>query len=205
MNLKRIHFITGLTISLFVGIHLFNHAYSILGADRHIELMTSLRLVYRNAIAETILILAVLVQMISGLTLFIRRRRQAVTNFDKLQLWTGLYLAVFLTIHLGAVFVGRLVLNLDTNFYFGVAGLNSFPTNLFFIPYYAFAIISFFGHIAAIHSRKMKRAVLGLTPSVQSIIILALGTCLTIVIFYGLTNHFHGVEIPEEYEVLVGK
>src|SRR5690606_15574 len=148
MNLKRIHFITGLTISLFVGIHLFNHAYSILGADRHIELMTSLRLVYRNAIAETILILAVLVQMISGLTLFIRRRRQAVTNFDKLQLWTGLYLAVFLTIHLGAVFVGRLVLNLDTNFYFGVAGLNSFPTNLFFIPYYAFAIISFFGHIA---------------------------------------------------------
>lgn len=205
MNLRRIHFITGLTISLFVGIHLFNHAYSILGADRHIELMTSLRLVYRNAIAETILILAVLVQMISGLTLFIRRRRQAVTNFDNLQLWTGLYLAVFLTIHLGAVFVGRLVLNLDTNFYFGVAGLNSFPTNLFFIPYYAFAIISFFGHIAAIHSRKMKRAVLGLTPSVQSIIILALGTCLTIVIFYGLTNHFHGVEIPEEYEVLVGK
>lgn len=205
MNLRRIHFITGLTISLFVGIHLFNHAYSILGADRHIELMTSLRLVYRNAIAETILILAVLVQMISGLTLFIRRRRQAVTNFDNLQLWTGLYLAVFLTIHLGAVLVGRLVLNLDTNFYFGVAGLNSFPVNLFFIPYYAFAIISFFGHIAAIHSRKMKRAVLGLTPSVQSVIILALGTCLTIVIFYGLTNHFHGVEIPEEYEVLVGK
>jgi hypothetical protein len=46
---------------------------------------------------------------------------------------------------------------------------------------------------------------MGLSPSEQSKIILALGICLTIVLFYGLTNHFQGVKIPTEYNVLFGK
>lgn len=205
MNLKKIHYFSGLTITVFISLHLFNHIYSIFGVDKHIELMTNLRLFYRNIIAETILILAVFVQIISGLKLFIEKRKKATTSFDKLQIWTGFYLAVFFMFHLAAVFVGRYFLDLDTNFYFGVAGLNYFPTNLFFIPYYAIAINSFFGHIAAIHSKKMKQDILGITPSVQSIIIIALGICLTIIIFYGLTNRFQGVEIPSEYNLLIGK
>lgn len=205
MNLKKIHYISGLTITVFVSLHLFNHIYSNFGVDKHIELMTNLRQFYRNIIAETILILAVFVQIISGIRMFFMNRNKVITAFDKLQKWTGFYLAVFFMFHLAAVFVGRYFLDLDTNFYFGVAGLNNFPTNLFFIPYYALAIISFFGHIAAIHSKKMKRNILGLTPSVQSIIIIALGMCLTIIIFYGLTNHFRGVELPTEYNLLIGK
>ena len=107
--------------------------------------------------------------------------------------------------HLSAVFVGRVFLKLDTNFYFGVAGLNSFPTNLFFIPYYALAIISFFGHIAAIHNKKMKINIFSLEINTQSKIILIFGILLTIIIFYGLTNHFEGVVIPKRYQVLIGK
>jgi len=116
-----------------------------------------------------------------------------------------LYLAIFFIIHLTAVFGGRLFLHLDTNFYFGVAGLNSFPFNLFFIPYYGLAIISFFGHVASIHNQKMKYNILSVTPKQQSRAILITGILLTIVVFYGLTNHFKGVVIPKEYEVLVGK
>jgi hypothetical protein len=86
-----------------------------------------------------------------------------------------------------------------------VAGLNSFPTNLFFIPYYGLAIISFFGHIASIHHKKMKKTILGLTPKRQSIVALTFGLLLTIAIFYGLTNHFKGVAIPKEYDILIGK
>jgi hypothetical protein len=96
-------------------------------------------------------------------------------------------------------------LHLDTNFYFGVAGLNSFPTNLFFIPYYGLAIISFFGHIASIHSKKMKKSFLGLSPNRQATLILIFALILTLTIFYGLTNHFNGVTIPKEYNILIGK
>ena len=205
MNIKRLHYISGLIISIFIALHLFNHAYSISGAEAHIRLMNSLRPLYRNVFSESILLIAVAVQIVSGLKLFNASRKTASIGFEKLHVWTGFYMAVFLVIHLSAVFVGRLLLYLDTNFYFGVAGLNTFPLNLFFIPYYALAIISFFGHIAAVHHKKMRSDLLGLSPSGQALIILGCGIVLTVFIFYGLTDHFKGVEIPADYDVLTGK
>ena len=205
MTIKKLHYLSGLTITIFIGLHLFNHACSIFGAERHIEVMNSLRLFYRNIFVETILLIAVLVQIVSGLKLFRTKIKTAASSFDKLHIWSGLYLAIFFIIHLSAVLGGRLVLHLDTNFYFGVAGLNSFPFNLFFIPYYGLAILAFFGHIAAIHNKKMNQNILGLSPNGQAKAILVFGICLTIVIFYGLTNHFNGVEIPKAYNILIGK
>ena len=205
MNTNKIHKVSGIIISIFVFIHLFNHVSSIFGSHIHIEIMHQLRIFYRNFFAETILLLAVLVQVNSGIKLFKCKIKNANSFFEKLQIWSGLYLALFFIIHLSAVFVGRVFLKLDTNFYFGVAGLNSFPTNLFFIPYYALAIISFFGHIAAIHNKKMKINIFSLEINTQSKIILIFGILLTIIIFYGLTNHFEGVVIPKRYQVLIGK
>lgn len=205
MDIKKIHFFSGLIITIFICLHLFNHCYSVLGADKHIEMMLALRHFYRNFFIESILLLAVCLQILSGIKLFAAKRKTATNFFEKLQVWSGLYLALFFVIHLSAVFAGRIFLKLDTNFYFGVAGLNSFPTNLFFIPYYALAIISFFGHIASIHNSKMKHKIVGVSPTDQSFFILMIGLFITIVIFFGLTNQFRGVEIPTEYNVLIGK
>ena len=185
--------------------HLFNHLYSLFGEKVHIELMNDFRIIYRNIIVEIILLFAIGIQIFSGIKLFLKKRKTASNFFDKLQIWTGLYLAIFLAIHLSAVLSGRLILNLDTNFYFGAAGLNTFPLNLFFLPYYGLAIISFFGHISAIHSKKMKSKILGIEPNNQSYIILIIGILLTLVILFGLTNGFNGIEIPKEYYILIGK
>lgn len=203
--MKKIHYLSGITISIFIALHLINHCASVFGAETHIEIMKTFRLFYRNAFFETILFLSVATQIYSGIKLFNTYRRNAQTFFDKLQVWTGLYLAIFFLIHLGAVVIGRSILKLDTNFYFGVAGLNSFPSNLFFIPYYGIAILSFFGHIASIHSKKMKRNIFVFSPNYQAKIILFLGFCLTLILFYGLTNHFKGVTIPTAYNILIGK
>jgi hypothetical protein len=203
--MKRVHYFSGLIITIFITLHLFNHLCSIWGAGKHIEVMNMLRPIYRTIFAEIVLLGAVSIQIISGIALFRKKRKNTNTDFDKLQLWTGLYLSIFFIIHLGAVMGGRLILHLDTNFYFGVAGLNTFPYNLFFIPYYTLAIVSFFGHVAAIHNKKMKRTVFGVNPKQQSKAIFLFGVCLTILIFYGLTNHFSGVKIPEAYNILIGK
>jgi hypothetical protein len=205
MRIKSIHYFSGIVISVFVAFHLLNHAVSVFGAEQHIAVMKLLRVVYRNVFIETLLLAAVLVQIITGLWLFNQGRKWANTFYEKLQIWSGLYLAIFFLIHLSAVLGGRWVLHLDTNYYFGVAGLNTFPFNLFFIPYYGLAVLSFFGHIAAIHQRKMKPSVLGLSPTAQSKFMLGFGLLFTLFLFYGLTNHFHGVEIPAAYGVLVGK
>lgn len=203
--MKRIHFISGLTITIFIGLHLVNHFVSIFGVVSHIDLMDKLRLIYRNVFVESILLIAVFVQIVSGIKLFFSKRKTLLSYNNKLQIFTGLYLAFFFMMHVGAVLTGRYILELDTNFYFGVAGLNTFPFNLFFAPYYGLAIISFFGHIAAIHYQKMKKQVLGLTVAQQSNIILLVGIISTGIIFYGLTNGFTSVEIPEEYHILIGK
>lgn len=202
---RRIHFISGLTITIFIVFHLLNHTYSLFGVEEHIELMEKFRVVYRNAFTETILLLSVLVQIITGLKLFLKKRKFTNGFWGKLQLWGGLYLAIFFIFHLAAVFLGRLILELDTNIYFGVAGLNTFPFNLFFVPYYGLAIISFFGHIAAIHAQKFKNAIFGIKPLQQSFVILAFGVLLSLTILYGLTNGFNGIEIPSEYDIMIGK
>lgn len=202
MVLKESHYLSGLFITIFIVLHLFNHLCSIFGAEKHIEIMNTLRFFYRNPVVEIILLSAIAVQIVSGIRLFAVNRKIATSRFDKLHIWSGLYLAIFLVIHLSAIMGGRFLLKLDTNFYFGVAGLNNFPINLFFIPYYGLAALAFFGHIASIHSKKMKQPFLGLIPSTQSNLILVLGVLFTMILFYGLTNHFEGVIIPKEYNVL---
>lgn len=203
--MKRVHFASGLFIAAFVTLHLLNHLVSLAGAEAHIAFMEELRKVYRHRTVESLLQAAVAIQVISGIRLFFHKRKTAAGFWEKLQIWSGLYLAFFFMIHITAVLAGRSVLKLDTNFYFGVAGLNSFPVNLFFIPYYALAILSFFAHVAAIHHSKMQVPVLGLKPGTQSKLILGTGAVLTLLIFCGLTNYFRGVEIPEAYRVLTGK
>ncbi len=203
--MNRIHFISGFALTIFISLHLFNHFISVFGAEAHIELMNILRIVYRNVIVETILLTAVSVQIISGSKLFLSKRKLVKDYFEKLQIWTGLYLGFFIIVHVGAVLIGRHILNLDTNYYFGVMGLNTFPFNLFFIPYYGFAIFSFFGHIAAIHFQKMNKRFLGLEVKQQSNFILITGIVVTVIIMYGLTGGFIGVKIPVEYDIILGK
>lgn len=201
---RRLHYLSGVIISIFVGLHLWNHVGSIDGADAHIARMDTLRVFYRNIFAEFILLVAVLVQITSGWKLFRIHRKTATGFYEKLHVWSGAYLAVFFIFHISAVMAGRFLLHLDTNFYFGVAGLNTFPLSLFFIPYYSLAILSFFGHLAAIHHKKMRYSILGISPAVQSAFMLAFGIGLTILILYGLTNHFNGVPIPEDYKIMTG-
>jgi len=203
--MKQVHYASGLFIAAFVTLHLVNHMIALSGAEAHIAFMNELRNVYRHPFVESLLQAAVAIQVISGIRLFFRKRKTAAGSWEKLQLWSGLYLAFFFMAHITAVLAGRSVLKLDTNFYFGVAGLNSFPLNLFFIPYYALAIMSFFAHVAAIHHSKVQGSVLGVKPETQSKIILGTGAVLTLLVFCGLTNYFRGVEIPEPYRVLTGK
>lgn len=192
MTLKTLHYFSGLTLSIFIGLHLFNHFCSLAGIASHIAVMETLRKFYRNPFIETIIIAAVVVQMISGLTLARKKRKFTLNGFAKLQVWTGLYLAFFLLIHVSAVMAGRHLLHVDTNFYFAAAGLNSFPLALFFVPYYGLSVVSVFGHIAAIHSKNMRHSVLGLTPHLQAKLILLSGVIAAITILFAFTGRFWG-------------
>lgn len=203
--LRAVHYFSGIVLTVFVGLHLLNHLVAIFGESYHIETMNVLRGVYRHLFVETVLLTVIFVQIISGLKLYQENRKTASSFFEKLHIWTGLYMSFFFVFHVSAILFGRLVLDLDTNFYFGATGINTFPFTLFFVVYYWLAIFSFFGHIAAIHQKKMRKNIAGLTPMEQSKIIIAIGLLLPILIFYGQTNGFQGVEIPKEYYSIIGR
>lgn len=199
---RQVHFSSGLLLAAFVGVHLTNHALAGISPAAHIAFMKAARLVYRHPVVETVLLAAVLLQIITGLRLARSVKPAATTTWSRLHVGSGLYLALFLVIHVGAVLGGRLLLHLDTNLYFGAAGLNRYPYQLFFVPYYGVAILAFFAHVAAIHRLKMNHSVAIFSPLRQAQFILAVGVVLALGILYGMTNRFRGLPIPAPYLVL---
>ncbi|MCI4668876.1 MAG: hypothetical protein MRZ79_12135 [Bacteroidia bacterium] len=184
--MRKIHFYSGLLMSLFVGAHIFNHLMVLGGIENHIHWMEMFRNMYRNPIVETLLLLAVGSQVYSGWRLFKGRTKGKRNFFEQIHILSGLYLAVFFIIHISAVMAGRFILHVDTNYYFATEGLRTFPANLFFLPYYSTALLSFFGLLAAIHYKKMSFSLLGVNPFFQACLILGMGLVVSFLVIYGL-------------------
>ncbi|MEL6589820.1 MAG: hypothetical protein AAFQ68_07070 [Bacteroidota bacterium] len=145
---KRIHRIASLILVLFVCLHLFNHLWAWAGIDAHLQMMDSLRLIYRHPLVEGILFAAILAQIISGLWQ-IKGLSAAERRQNWLQVGAGLYLLLFLLAHTSAVLNARYVQGLDTNFYFASIVLLDHTSRLFFIPYYSLGVLAFFAHLGS--------------------------------------------------------
>jgi hypothetical protein len=150
--------------------------------------MKSARKIYRNKFVESLLFLAVLLQVISGITLVIMKWNKVENYFDRIQIASGLYLSFFLLNHVMAVLRGRYILKMDTNIYYGAGVMNMWPQKLFFIPYYSFAILSFFFHVACVHRLKMEKFA-GLAVSTkQSFMIMGAGALITFLVIIKMAN-----------------
>lgn len=193
---KTLHYFSGITLSLFIGIHLLNHLFSFAGPEAHIALMEKFRKVYRHPVIETVLFLVVLIQVVSGIKLLFNRN--AKTLAEKIQIYSGLYLSLFLIGHVGAVIEARLVENLDTNFYYTVAGLNMHPATFFFIPYYFLDVCAISLHIASIHYLKTR-------SKKGAYLIGGTGILVAALIIAGYTNFFQWRETPPKERAFIEK
>jgi hypothetical protein len=150
--------------------------------------MQSLRKIYRNRIIETLLLLGISIQIISGITLVFLKWNKTESYFDVIQIASGLYLAFFLTVHLSAVMLGRYKLKIDTNLYYGAGVMNMWPQKLFFIPYYSLSILSFFFHVACIHRAKISKFVSISDATTQSFIIMGIGIIITSFVIFKMSH-----------------
>jgi hypothetical protein len=186
--IKEIHYYSGLTIALFVGFHLLNHLLILHSEALHIRFMRAARKVYRLPAVEGVLLTAVLVQVLSGIFLIIQKWPKATGWFDWLQICSGAYLAFFLTNHIRAVIIGRIRLRVDTNLYYGAGVMNMWPQKLFFIPYYALAIVSFCTHVACIHRVKMQEYVSLDVAEKQAAGVIAMGILMMVLIIFRMSR-----------------
>ena len=160
--LRGLHLASGLMIALFVAVHIGNHLAMFGGQQAHIAVMAALRPFYRNLLVETLLMLALAFQLGTGLAMIWRTRAEKRHGLARWQAISGVGLALFILNHVGAVWGGRLVMGLDTNYHFAAAGMHA-GYAAFFVPYYFLGVAALFTHAAcALAWRVRGRAVPGL-------------------------------------------
>jgi succinate dehydrogenase/fumarate reductase cytochrome b subunit len=150
-TLKKYHRLSGLIIAAFLLLHISNHLFALGGPSLHIAVMNFLRHIYRFPPVEIILLMCVMFQIISGVTLVFKKGFTRQPFYVVLQVLSGLYLSFFMVFHVRAVLMGRYQWNVDTDFYFAAGVANRYPDKLFFIPYYTLSLVSAFTHIACAH------------------------------------------------------
>ena len=144
--IRKLHRLNALLLATFLLLHITNHLVLLWGADRHIAVMAALRHIYRNPMAEWLLLLSIIVQLFTGVTQFIVGWKARRGTIAWLQAISGGYLALFLLNHVGAVMYARSI-GVDTNIYFAAAGIHVAPYAWFFVPYYGLAVTALFTHV----------------------------------------------------------
>jgi len=146
VSIRVLHRVSAMLLAAFLILHVSNHLAGVLGREAHIAFMAHIRPIYRNAFVEPLILALLVWQMGTGATMALRGWRSRTGFVAWLQAGSGIYMALFLIVHVSAVMAGRYGRGLDTNFNFAAAGFHVPSWPWFFGPYYFFAIAALFSH-----------------------------------------------------------
>ena len=144
------HGMSAALIGAFAAVHLSNHVSGIFGGDVHTAFMTAARKVYRQWFVEVPLVVAVVFQVASGITLLVRRVRHGLGDaWSALQVISGAYMVLFFMSHVSAVARARYLRHSDTDWHWLTADdLLTDPWSARLLPYYVLGVLAFGVHVA---------------------------------------------------------
>lgn len=143
-RLRRVHLVSGVSLALFVGVHLILQFLALFDMPLHRHWTQMARIVYREPVVEAFLTLLIGNQILTGWRLAGTASRRSVLS--RIQRLSGIYLACFFIIHLSAVHIAR-TRGVDSNFEFAVAGFRNMWGGMFLGPYYVLAVMAVFLHL----------------------------------------------------------
>ncbi|MBI1340527.1 hypothetical protein GC169_10030 [bacterium] len=146
MSLKWIHRCSAVVLGAFILSHLTVHLFALGGADAHAEALSRVQGVYRNPAGESLLVIAILVQIASGC---LRLKAKPWRGWSLAQAVSGVYLAAFLVLHTSAALLTQKVRGLETDFLWAAGSLAFSPIKFGFAVYYFLAVLAVFVHLAA--------------------------------------------------------
>lgn len=200
--MKQLHRITGIVVSVFAIVHLGNHAMAWFGIETHQLVLDTLRKVYRKPYVELPLILCFVFQAYSGLRLFLALRKKAQkTPLERLKMYSGLAIGLFLLQHIPATLGMRWLYGFDTNFYFAARVVCEAPYLFYFVPYYFLGVLAFGMHIASIHHQKIEPIVGARKATTQMYAIIAFFVIWALLILFVLMGGKFSFHIPSVYQV----
>jgi len=192
------HLASALIIAAFLMAHMGNHVAGLAGQNQHMAYMAAARGLYRNALIEPLLLMLLAWQIGSGLLMVARTWGSRRGGVAWLQALSGIYLALFLLIHVGAVMYGRAVLGLDTDFRFAAAGFHVAPWQWVFAPYYFLAVASLFAHVGCAAYWNIGRTWTSIRRPVLAAFI-AIGLAAGLLFDLALAGKLYPVDIPPAY------
>jgi len=201
--MERLHKISAGLVFAFLCLHFANHFLGLEGIDAHIQFMDAARLVYRHPIVELIILLAFVVQILSGVALSKIIWRDKKDFVHQLQAASGTILIIFIVLHLISISVARGLFNLDTNFYFATASLTAPGWKYIYFPLYGAGIIALFVHMGCILYALFKKTN---KPVGYSCLagMSALGLYVTYLLLMMYSGQFYRVNLPDTYAAAFG-
>ena len=192
MTAKQAHRNCAMFLGIFLALHFAAHFAAFFGIERHDQALQWGRAIYQFPVVETALGMALLLQIGLGIKLLKQIAKRPQKGFwHWAQFVSGAYLVYFIVMHSSAAIGTRLLIGLDTNFYWAAGTLVLAPLKYGFAPYYVLAVTALATHIlAALHyrgPRQWHRLALGLGPLIGIAIVLAYSGAL------------YGVSLPQEH------
>jgi succinate dehydrogenase/fumarate reductase cytochrome b subunit len=142
--LLRVHRWSALVIVTFAALHMAGHLTAFVSLELNLAVVDRLRSFYKQPLFEGLLLAAVPVQVVTGLLLYRAGRNRASGFFYRLQLASGLYLAVFIAAHTMAT----AVLFRNITFYAATGASHGVFTDPIFMTYYVLGPLAVFAHVA---------------------------------------------------------
>lgn len=148
MLAKNVHRISAIFLIVFVIAHLGNHLVAAWGPTAFGDYLSIVRSAYRRPYVEAAIIILLIVQAASGLSLAVRRTepRNAVSWIE---LISALIFLPFIIVHLAAVAVTRYFFQIDTDFYWVAEMMKDTPARPYIIAFHALGVIAVTVHIGA--------------------------------------------------------
>lgn len=147
------HGITGAVVLLYVGFHIVNHLFGLIGPEAHATVMDLGRKVYRAPLVEPPLVALMLFQVASGLYLAWRWSVSALDFQKTFQIASGFYLSVFILGHMNSVFLyARTYLGIPTDWAFATgapSGLIHDAWNIRLLPHYLLGVFFVLAHLSS--------------------------------------------------------
>lgn len=196
MTLKSVHRTLALILAAFIVLHLANHALIIGGIELHLAGMEALRNIYRLPGVEHILIAGFVMQIVIGVIQLWRGPKRP-GPWGRAQRWSGMVLAVFLSQHIGAALMTRLIYpDVDTNSYWAASVVQNSPFVWYFAPYYVALVGAMFIHIAAFIRFRTRGKARAMPLAIGGIVF-------GVLVVAGLMGAFGDVILPPEHQAYI--
>lgn len=108
----KLHRLSGIVVASFLLLHITNHLFALGGPEWHIAVTNLFRHIYRSLLVETVLLMCVIFQILSGIVLVFKKGFLRQPSYVVVQIISGLYLSFFYDLSCAGCYARSLCLEL---------------------------------------------------------------------------------------------